>query len=815
MPPSKQDQTLRRYGVAVLIFIGLASGVFVGLLLVPTSVKGLESRPCCTCAAGRRLGEDKSVLCGLVGSVSDLIKRSDLSSTVPDLGCAKDAATSPDFVVPPVDPQSASAIAQQAGFGSGGVVRSAWNTALHPLWMIGSSFYVCAHCAREHRLGALTAAAWVIGLMLSLAWAMLGALRAPPRADCCPCSLSALWALPATQDELQFWGGAFLAFLVPLASVIHHLVTAPEYGAAAARRSLAAKQAVRQAADVEGGWAAVPDAEPLNLDAIFAELDADGSGTIAFDELMNALSSRRPSAELAAVRNQAVLLFAQLDRNGDGQISIAEIEAGLRSFSTQQLRESIVEYDSDPDAPPSARREGHSIENSGEYGSGAVGSQHTPRGSLDEVDGRGEGVQAEQPHDAYDDAAAQPYWQRSEREQSRWADEEPPAGADYGRYAPEQVANYGRHAPEQVANYGRHAPEQDEWWDAHPRESERSMAPARVPPPARERRPRCESRAMDDQRPTQHAPMSQPESCGGDGVDEHRMQYETYYPSASAAGAREVRSVEHSRPARPPAPMAASAEAMGGARRQPLPPRGASPGRPAPSPRPAPVQSPVQSRPAPVQSPRVSPSPRAASPRRTAPLQSPRAASPGRTSQPLPKRPTSPHTAAGASLARRPPPGSASRLFVFRNQRRSVPMPEEVHFYVRTRATPRRFPFGPEVHEPSVLHVAKLDLYDANSSEPCAVVVITPSTLVGMEGSNALYPPPSLYLCVPSGWSEQQQRVINPQIEPVEMLINLLEVRSTGASNEPARVVVPVKPLRPGQHPEDSATGTRPQSWQH
>ena len=145
-----------------------------------------------------------------------------------------------------------------------------------------------------------------------------------------------------------------------------------------------------------------------------------------------------------------------------------------------------------------------------------------------------------------------------------------------------------------------------------------------------------------------------------------------------------------------------------------------------------------------------------------------------------------------------PPP---TRTIIFRSAPRRpnqppLPLPSEVHFFLRTKGSSGRYPFSSMVDETRYLHVARLDPYDQDASEPRVTVSLTAESIVGLDRTNKdVSMIPALYLTVPVGWSHQKQRPINPMIEPTEMLIHV----GSGSSGEPARVVVPLKCIAPDE----------------
>ena len=126
-------------------------------------------------------------------------------------------------------------------------------------------------------------------------------------------------------------------------------------------------------------------------------------------------------------------------------------------------------------------------------------------------------------------------------------------------------------------------------------------------------------------------------------------------------------------------------------------------------------------------------------------------------------------------------------------------LPDEITFFLRTRNASGRYPFPPGVDESRVLHTARIASSDQirsvpmrlHATEPCATVTLEPSAIIGLEHAASLYPLPTLYVSVPSGWSTQRGAMLNPTLEPTEQVFHLLE--GGRARAEAARVIVPLR----------------------
>jgi hypothetical protein len=126
-------------------------------------------------------------------------------------------------------------------------------------------------------------------------------------------------------------------------------------------------------------------------------------------------------------------------------------------------------------------------------------------------------------------------------------------------------------------------------------------------------------------------------------------------------------------------------------------------------------------------------------------------------------------------------------------------LPDEITFFLRTRNASGRYPFPPGVDESRELHTARIASSDQirpvpmrlHATEPRATVTLEPSAIIGLEHAASLYPLPTLYVSVPSGWSTQRGAMLNPTLEPAEQVFHLLE--GGRARAEAARVIVPLR----------------------
>ncbi|WCJ22027.1 Calcium-binding EF-hand family protein [Euphorbia peplus] len=88
------------------------------------------------------------------------------------------------------------------------------------------------------------------------------------------------------------------------------------------------------------------------IHALLANMDANGNGSIEFDELVNAIM---PDFNEETIVNQAHLLdvFTLFDRDGNGYISAAELAGAMskmgQPLTYKELREMIKEADTDGD----------------------------------------------------------------------------------------------------------------------------------------------------------------------------------------------------------------------------------------------------------------------------------------------------------------------------------------------------------------------------------------------------------------------------------------------------------------------------------
>ena len=135
-------------------------------------------------------------------------------------------------------------------------------------------------------------------------------------------------------------------------------------------------------------------------------------------------------------------------------------------------------------------------------------------------------------------------------------------------------------------------------------------------------------------------------------------------------------------------------------------------------------------------------------------------------------------------------------------------LPSEIAFFLRTRHASPRYPFPADVDEGRLLHVARLDPHDPNASEPRCTILLSPGGIVGLENFDSLFPLPTLYVTVPSGWSPQKGAMVNPTLERTEQSFQLLDNRR----GQPARVSVAVR-LQPRHAYDGAAMSSAPLGW--
>ena len=273
---------------------------------------------------------------------------------------------------------------------------------------------------------------------------------------------------------------------------------------------------------------------------------------------------------------------------------------------------------------------------------------------------------------------------------------------------------------------------------AKSRSPDQTSAPAPAPAPATKAPASCARHAEPSARTTAHRAASPRPSRGAAGAAA---------PPPAKAGAK----LANGQPARPAPKPPAKAPF------RPPPPRPAAPPRPPPPPRP-----PSQAATAPLQRPRPAP--------------------------PFPQ-------ARVTSSAGRPPQTPPAKQIIFRPARRPQlpPLPREVFFYLRTRdGRGRRYPFDSDVDERRFLQVARLDPLDPGATEPRCTLHISPHAILGLDQPDELPSlPPAVLLTIPSGWSSQQQRPINPTVEPTEVVVSL----AATAYGSESRVIVPLRTL--------------------
>ena len=97
-----------------------------------------------------------------------------------------------------------------------------------------------------------------------------------------------------------------------------------------------------------------------------------------------------------------------------------------------------------------------------------------------------------------------------------------------------------------------------------------------------------------------------------------------------------------------------------------------------------------------------------------------------------------------------------------------------------------------------------------HATEPRLTVTLEPSAIIGLEHAASLYPLPTLYVSVPSGWSAQRGAMLNPTLEPTEQVFHLLE--GGRARTEAARVIVPLR-VKPARGYNPAAMRATPLGW--
>ncbi|KAI3759225.1 hypothetical protein L6452_06874 [Arctium lappa] len=86
---------------------------------------------------------------------------------------------------------------------------------------------------------------------------------------------------------------------------------------------------------------------------LFKNMDSDGSGTVEFDELVNAMSSQMMSQDILINQHQLLEIFQSFDRDGSGFITPAELAKSMtkmgQPLTYRELSEMVRDADTDGD----------------------------------------------------------------------------------------------------------------------------------------------------------------------------------------------------------------------------------------------------------------------------------------------------------------------------------------------------------------------------------------------------------------------------------------------------------------------------------
>ncbi|MFS8000008.1 putative EF-hand domain-containing protein [Helianthus anomalus] len=86
---------------------------------------------------------------------------------------------------------------------------------------------------------------------------------------------------------------------------------------------------------------------------LFNHMDSDGSGTVEFDELVNAMSSQMMTEDILMNQHQLLEIFKSFDRDGSGFITPAELAKSMtkmgQPLTYRELTEMVRDADTDGD----------------------------------------------------------------------------------------------------------------------------------------------------------------------------------------------------------------------------------------------------------------------------------------------------------------------------------------------------------------------------------------------------------------------------------------------------------------------------------
>ncbi|CAI9260939.1 unnamed protein product [Lactuca saligna] len=86
---------------------------------------------------------------------------------------------------------------------------------------------------------------------------------------------------------------------------------------------------------------------------LFKNMDSDGSGTVEFNELVNAMSSQMMSEDILINQHELMQIFQSFDRDGSGFITPAELAKSMtkmgQPLTYRELSEMVRNADTDGD----------------------------------------------------------------------------------------------------------------------------------------------------------------------------------------------------------------------------------------------------------------------------------------------------------------------------------------------------------------------------------------------------------------------------------------------------------------------------------